>query len=101
MRDALKGHVDLLLLPALEDEPAHGYELVETIRARSEGAFDLAEGTVYPSLYRLERRHLVASGWETSRAGAAACTGSRRVDGGSSRKRVRTGGLSPRRWRRS
>ena len=48
VRDALKGHVDLLLLSVLEDEPAHGYELVETLRARSEGAFDLAEGTVYP-----------------------------------------------------
>ena len=65
MRDALKGHVDLLLLSALESAPAHGYELVETLRERSEGAFDLAEGTVYPSLYRLERRGLVASGWET------------------------------------
>lgn len=65
MRDALKGHVDLLLLSTLEDEPAHGYELVQTLRERSEGAFDLAEGTVYPSLYRLERRGLVASGWET------------------------------------
>ena len=65
MRDALKGHVDLLLLSALEDEPAHGYELVDTLRERSEGAFDLAEGTVYPSLYRLERRGLIASGWQT------------------------------------
>ncbi len=65
MRNALKGHVDLLLLSALEDEPAHGYELVETLREKSEGAFDLAEGTVYPSLYRLERRGLVASGWKT------------------------------------
>ncbi|MBA3374964.1 MAG: helix-turn-helix transcriptional regulator [Actinobacteria bacterium] len=65
VRDALKGHVDLLLLSALEDEPAHGYELVQTLRERSEGAFDLAEGTVYPSLYRLERRGLIASRWET------------------------------------
>ena len=65
MRNALKGHVDLLMLSALEDDPAHGYELVETLRERSEGAFDLAEGTVYPSLYRLERRGLVASGWQT------------------------------------
>ncbi len=64
MRDALKGHVDLLLLSALDAKPAHGYELVETLRERSEGAFDLAEGTVYPSLYRLERRGHVASGWE-------------------------------------
>lgn len=65
MRDALKGHVDLLLLAALEREPAHGYALVETLRERSDGTFDLAEGTVYPSLYRLERRGLVASRWET------------------------------------
>lgn len=65
MRDALKGHVDLLLLSVLDDEPAHGYRLVEALRERSEGAFDFAEGTVYPSLYRLERRRLVASGWES------------------------------------
>ncbi|MGH3133320.1 MAG: PadR family transcriptional regulator [Gaiellaceae bacterium] len=65
MRDALKGHVDLLLLSALEDAPAHGYGLVESVRERSDGAFDLAEGTVYPSLYRLERRGHVASRWET------------------------------------
>lgn len=65
MRDGLKGHIDLLLLSALGDEPAHGYELVETIRDKSEGAFDLAEGTVYPSLYRLEHQRLVTSGWET------------------------------------
>jgi PadR family transcriptional regulator PadR len=64
MRDALKGHVDLLLLSVLEDEPVHGYGLVERLRERSEGAFDLAEGTVYPSLYRLERRRLVTSRWE-------------------------------------
>ena len=65
VRDALKGHVDLLLLSALETDHAHGYQLVETVRDRSEGAFDLAEGTVYPSLYRLERRGLVASDWQT------------------------------------
>lgn len=65
MRDILKGHVDLLLLSVLEDGPAHGYGLVESLRQRSEGAFDLAEGTVYPSLYRLERRRLVVSGWES------------------------------------
>ena len=60
----LKGHVDLLLLASLADGPAHGYALVEKLRERSEGAFDLPEGTVYPALYRLERRRLVTSGWE-------------------------------------
>jgi len=61
--DVLKGHVDLLLLAALATGPAHGYAILETVRERSEGVFDLAEGTVYPALYRLERRGLLESGW--------------------------------------
>jgi DNA-binding PadR family transcriptional regulator len=63
--DRLRGHVDFLLLSALEVEPAHGYGLAELLRERSDGAFDLPEGTVYPSLYRLERRGVVASSWQT------------------------------------
>jgi len=58
-----KGHVDLLLLSVLATEPAHGYRVVECLRERSEGVFDLAEGTVYPSLYRLEREGHIASRW--------------------------------------
>jgi DNA-binding PadR family transcriptional regulator len=61
--EVLKGHVDLLLLAALESGPAHGYAVLEAVRSRSEGAFELAEGTVYPALYRLERRGLLESGW--------------------------------------
>ena len=63
-REAATGNVDLLLLATLEAGPAHGYGIVDAVRRRSEGAFDLAEGTVYPALYRLERRGLVASRWE-------------------------------------
>ena len=66
MNDRLRGHVDILLLSALETGPAHGYGLAELLRERSDGAFDLPEGTIYPSLYRLERRGVVASRWETS-----------------------------------
>jgi PadR family transcriptional regulator PadR len=58
-----KGHVDLLLLAVLAAEPAHGYRVVESLRERSEGVFDLAEGTVYPSLYRLEEQGFVKSRW--------------------------------------
>jgi DNA-binding PadR family transcriptional regulator len=67
MQNSPKGHVDLLLLSVLENEPTHGYGLVEALRERSEGAFDLAEGTVYPALYRLERQGLVTSDWEAGR----------------------------------
>jgi PadR family transcriptional regulator, regulatory protein PadR len=61
--EVLKGHVDLLLLAVLAEAPAHGYRVVERLRDTSDGAFDLAEGTVYPALYRLEHQGLVASQW--------------------------------------
>lgn len=61
--EALKGHLDLLLLAGLAERPAHGYALVERLRSRSAGAFDLPEGTLYPALHRLEESGLVASRW--------------------------------------
>ncbi len=67
MLESNKGHVDLLLLSTLAEGPTHGYGLVEALRDRSGGVFDLAEGTVYPALYRLERQGLVTSSWEDGR----------------------------------
>ncbi len=64
--EQLKGHLDLLLLQILDDAPAHGYQVVCALRERSEGAFDLPEGTVYPALHRLEGRGLLSSEWDTS-----------------------------------
>lgn len=61
--EVLKGHVDMLLLATLRRGPLHGYGIVEKLRGASEGAFDLAEGTVYPALYRLEKAGLLASTW--------------------------------------
>jgi transcriptional regulator len=61
--ETLKGHLDLLLLAAVQREPTHGYAIAETLRARSGGAFDLPEGTLYPALHRLERAGLLASRW--------------------------------------
>lgn len=61
--ELLRGHLDALLLAVLSERPAHGYAVIEALRERSEGAFDLAEGTVYPALHRLERDGLLRSGW--------------------------------------
>ena len=61
--EVLKGHLDLLLLAAVQDRPAHGYAIADTLRARSDGHFDLPEGTLYPALHRLERAGLLASRW--------------------------------------
>ena len=62
-RERLKGNLDLLLLSVLAAGPAHGYAIITVLRERSEGAFDLGEGTVYPALHRLERAGLLASDW--------------------------------------
>jgi PadR family transcriptional regulator, regulatory protein PadR len=61
--ETLKGHLELLLLAAIQPGPAHGYAIAETLRARSKGAFDLPEGTLYPALHRLEHAGLLASRW--------------------------------------
>jgi PadR family transcriptional regulator, regulatory protein PadR len=47
----------------VQARPAHGYAIAETLRARSGGAFDLTEGTLYPALHRLERAGLLSSQW--------------------------------------
>jgi PadR family transcriptional regulator, regulatory protein PadR len=57
--------MDFLLLGAIARRPLHGYGVVEAIREASEGELDLAEGTVYPALYRLEGGGLLASSWTT------------------------------------
>jgi PadR family transcriptional regulator PadR len=53
----------MLLLAVVDGAPAHGYLVIERLRERSGGAFDLAEGTIYPALHKLERRGLLASEW--------------------------------------
>jgi PadR family transcriptional regulator PadR len=60
---ALKGHLDGMLLAALEEGPRHGYAVMEALRAGSGGRFDLPTGTIYPALRRLERAGLVRTRW--------------------------------------
>lgn len=60
-RERLKGNLDLQLLSVLAAGPAHGYAILVALRDRSEGAFDLPEGTIYPALRRLEDSGLLDS----------------------------------------
>jgi PadR family transcriptional regulator, regulatory protein PadR len=62
--EKLKGNLDLLLLSVLATGPGHGYSVISRLRERSQGAFDLPEGTVYPALHRLESAGLLASSWD-------------------------------------
>jgi transcriptional regulator len=64
MSEKLKGNLDMLLLAVLAAGPGHGYAIITRLRDRSEGAFDLPEGTVYPALHRLETAGLLDSAWE-------------------------------------
>jgi PadR family transcriptional regulator, regulatory protein PadR len=87
--ETLKGHLDGLILATLAAGPAHGYAVIEQLKLRSGGAFELAEGTVYPVLHRLEAEGLLASSWSEAagrkrrvyrltRRGRTALEGSRR-----------------------
>jgi PadR family transcriptional regulator len=62
-KERLKGNLDLLLLSVLSAGPAHGYAIISSLRDRSEGMFDLPEGTIYPALHRLEDAGLLLSSW--------------------------------------
>jgi transcriptional regulator len=63
--DTVRGHLDALILAVLEDEPKHGYAVMETLRQRSRGALDLPTGSLYPAMRRLERAGMVHSEWST------------------------------------
>jgi PadR family transcriptional regulator, regulatory protein PadR len=61
--EQLKGHLDALLLAALEAGPRHGYAVMEALRESTGGQVDLPTGTIYPALHRLEAAGLIAGSW--------------------------------------
>jgi PadR family transcriptional regulator PadR len=61
--EELKGHLDTLLLAALEDGPRHGYAVMEALRQVTGGRMDLPTGTIYPALRRLEAAGLITGSW--------------------------------------
>ena len=58
-----KGTAELLVLAQLEDARRHGYEIAIRIGQRSAGAVSFNVASLYPILYRLERRGLIAGTW--------------------------------------
>src|SRR5256885_16221658 len=58
-----KGSAELLVLAQLEGRPRHGYEIGLEIERRSEGAVSFQTASLYPVLYRLERKGLIAGQW--------------------------------------
>jgi transcriptional regulator len=62
-RELKKGSADLLILSLLEVRARHGYEISKIIEQRSEGALRFNVASLYPLLYRLEKRGWIAGRW--------------------------------------
>jgi PadR family transcriptional regulator, regulatory protein PadR len=62
-RELKKGSAELLILSLVEHEPRHGYELSKLIDARSNGAIRFHVASLYPLLYRLEKRGWIEGRW--------------------------------------
>ncbi len=60
----LWGTVEMLILEVVAQAPTYGYEIGQTVAARSRGYFDLKEGSLYPALHRLEQQKLLTSYWD-------------------------------------
>ncbi|MBZ5591695.1 MAG: PadR family transcriptional regulator [Acidobacteriia bacterium] len=58
-----KGSAELLVLSLLEGRPRHGYDICKLIQARSGGALRFHVTSLYPLLYRLEKRGWVDGRW--------------------------------------
>lgn len=52
----LRGHLDLILLAALEGGAKYGSQLIADVDAQTQGYFQFREGSLYPALHRLEKR---------------------------------------------
>src|SRR5712692_983187 len=62
-RDLRKGSAEVLILALVEERDRHGYEIAKLIGDRSDGAITFHVASLYPTLYRLERRGFIQGKW--------------------------------------
>lgn len=62
-RDLQKGSSEMVILALLEARPRHGYELAKLIESQSDSKLQFQVASLYPMLYRLERKGLVEGKW--------------------------------------
>lgn len=70
--DQLHGTLDMLVLKVLESGPLHGYAIAVRLERTSRDVLSVEEGSLYPALYRLERRGWLASAWDLTDTGRRA-----------------------------
>jgi DNA-binding PadR family transcriptional regulator len=63
MRELQKGSAEMILLALLEERTRHGYELAKLIESQSDSKLQFQVASLYPMLYRLERKKLVEGRW--------------------------------------
>ena len=64
--DVMQGTLDLLVLKALSLAPMHGWGISQRIQQLSRDALRIGQGSLYPALYRLEKKGLVKGEWRTT-----------------------------------
>jgi transcriptional regulator len=62
-REVKRGSTEMLILALVEDRPRHGYEIAKLIEQRSDGVLQFHVASLYPLLYRLEKRGLIDGRW--------------------------------------
>ena len=62
-REVKRGSTEMLILALVEDRPRHGYEIAKLIEQRSDGVLQFHVASLYPLLYRLEKRGLINGRW--------------------------------------
>ena len=62
-RELKKGSAELLILSLVEDQPRHGYDIATLIDRRSGGTLKFNVASLYPLLYRLEKRGWIQGRW--------------------------------------
>ena len=62
-RELKKGSAELLILSLIETRPRHGYEISKLIEERSDGVLRFNVASLYPLLYRLEKRGWIEGRW--------------------------------------
>jgi PadR family transcriptional regulator, regulatory protein PadR len=61
--DLLQGTLDLLILKALSLGPLHGYGIIQRIRQLSDELLEVEQGSLYPTVYRIEQRGWISFEW--------------------------------------
>jgi PadR family transcriptional regulator PadR len=60
----LRGTLDLLILRAVSEQPAHGYQIARWVARATDDVLKLEDGSLYPALYRLEDRGYITADWQ-------------------------------------